>query len=109
MKRLRWSRPPAFGAWGLALILAISFPASPLVAHETRPGLLEITETGPETYSLLWKRPSGGEVEIRIAPVVPESCRFAAPDRQQLFVRDTMHPGWFARKELGKTFDICRR
>jgi hydrogenase/urease accessory protein HupE len=37
-----------------------------------------------ETYSFLWKKPSGGEVEIQIAPVIPKECRLATPDRQQL-------------------------
>ena len=53
-------------------------------AHEVRPGFLELRESDPTTYSLLWKRPTGGEVEIQIAPVVPEGCRLATPDRQQL-------------------------
>ena len=53
-------------------------------AHETRPGFLELRESDPTTYSLLWKRPTGGEIEIQIAPVVPEGCRLATPDRQQL-------------------------
>lgn len=53
-------------------------------AHETRPGYLELREGEPSTYALLWKRPTGGEVEIRIAPVVPEGCRLATPDQQQL-------------------------
>ncbi len=53
-------------------------------AHEARPGFLELRETGPESYSLLWKKPVGGEVEIQIAPVVPEGCRLATPDQQQL-------------------------
>lgn len=88
------------------LALLSGMVAAPLAAHETRPGLLEISESGPETYSLLWKRPSGGEVEIRIAPVVPEGCRFAAPDRQQLtpgaeIVRGTLEcSGGLAGKSL---------
>jgi hydrogenase/urease accessory protein HupE len=53
-------------------------------AHEARPGFLELRETGPETYSFLWKKPTGGEVEIQIAPVIPEACRLTTPDRQQL-------------------------
>jgi hypothetical protein len=64
----------------LAGVLALG--AAQALAHELRPGFLELRETGPETYSLLWKRPSGGEVEILIAPVVPEGCRLATPDRQ---------------------------
>ncbi len=58
--------------------------ASAARAHEVRPGFLELRQTGPETHSLLWKKPAGGEVEIQIAPVVPEGCRLATPDRQQL-------------------------
>ena len=53
-------------------------------AHETRPGFLELRETGPEIYSFLWKKPSGGEVEIQIAPVIPQGCRLATSDRQPL-------------------------
>jgi hydrogenase/urease accessory protein HupE len=66
---------------GLALALGVECVA---VAHELRPGYLELREIDPSSYSLLWKRPTGGEVEIRIAPVIPEGCRLATPDRQQL-------------------------
>jgi hypothetical protein len=72
---------------GLAALLGLAsaLGAAPAaLAHETRPGFLELREGEPGVYELLWKRPTGGEVEIRIAPVVPEGCRFAAPDRQQL-------------------------
>ena len=57
---------------------------APRCGHELRPGYLELTRDGAATYALLWKRPTGGEVEIRIAPVVPDGCRLATPDRQQL-------------------------
>lgn len=69
------------GASLALLLLAASLPAA---AHEIRPGFLELRETGPGTFSLLWKRPSGGEVEIRIAPVLPRECRLTTPDRQPL-------------------------
>jgi hypothetical protein len=58
--------------WGLA------------VAHEVRPGFLELRETGQNTYSFLWKKPTGGEVEIYIAPVIPDECRLTTAGRQQL-------------------------
>jgi hydrogenase/urease accessory protein HupE len=58
--------------------------ASVALAHEVRPGYLELGESDPATYALLWKRPTGGEVEIQIAPVVPHGCRLDTPDRQQL-------------------------
>jgi len=54
------------------------------VAHEARPGFLELRQTSPDTYAFLWKKPAGGEVEIQIAPALPEGCRLATPDRQQL-------------------------
>lgn len=53
-------------------------------AHEVRPGLLELREQGDGSYSMLWKQPSGGEVEIRIAPVFPDSCLLVTRDRQQV-------------------------
>jgi len=64
-------------------------------AHEVRPGFLELRETGQNTYSFLWKKPSGGEVEIYIAPIIPDECRLTTPGRQQLtpgalIVRGTM-------------------
>jgi len=69
-------------SWLVAGLLAGLAPS--VYAHETRPGYLELREVDPATYSLLWKRPSGGEVEIQIAPVVPPGCRLDTPDRQQL-------------------------
>jgi len=52
--------------------------------HEVRPGFLDLRETGPGTYSFLWKKPSDGEIEIQIAPVFPKECQVSTPDRQQL-------------------------
>jgi len=94
---------------GLVLLLAASLGlawARAAPAHEMRPGFLELRETGPETYSLLWKKPSGGEVEILIAPVIPKDCRLVTPDRQALspgavIVRGTLTcPGGLAGKTI---------
>jgi hypothetical protein len=79
------------------------------IAHEVRPGFLDLRETGLETYAFLWKKPSGGEVEIQIAPVFPRECRVSTPDRQQLspgavVVRGTVQcPGGLS----GKTITIA--
>jgi len=64
---------------GLLLLVAAS-----ALAHEARPGFLELRETASDTYSLLWKKPFGGEVELQIAPVFPAGCRLGTRDRQQL-------------------------
>ena len=88
---------------GAGLVLA---GAATGVAHEARPGFLELRETGKETYSFLWKKPTGGEVEIQIAPVIPKDCRLATSDRQQLtpgafIVRGTLTcPGGLAGKTI---------
>jgi hypothetical protein len=63
-------------------------------AHEVRPGFLELRETGPGIYSFLWKKPSGGEIEIFIAPIIPKACRLVTPSQQltpgALVVRGTL-------------------
>jgi hydrogenase/urease accessory protein HupE len=79
----------------LIIALVLIFGGNLAFAHEVRPGFLELRETGPNTYSFLWKKPSGGEVEIYIAPIIPDECRLATPGRQQLtpgalIVRGTM-------------------
>jgi hydrogenase/urease accessory protein HupE len=84
----------------------LALAASAATAHDARPGFLELRELGPETYSFLWKKPAGGEVEIQIAPVVPEGCRLATSDRQQLtagamVVRGTLTcPGGLAGRTI---------
>ena len=65
-------------------------------AHEIRPGFLELRETGAGEYRFLWKKPSGGEVEIYIAPAVPEGCLLATAGEQSLtpgalVVRGVLH------------------
>ena len=76
-------------------------------AHETRPGFLELRESAPDTYSFLWKRPAGGEVEIQIAPTIPEGCHLAASGQQltpgAVIVRGTLR---CAGGIAGKTFAI---
>jgi hydrogenase/urease accessory protein HupE len=63
--------------------LAVLMPAR-AVAHEVRPGFLELRETAPGEYDFLWKKPTGGEVEIQIAPVIPAECALTTPGRQQI-------------------------
>ena len=69
------------GTLAAAILLAFTCPVH---AHEARPGFLELREKEPGTYSFLWKKPAGGEVEIFIAPILPKECRLAGSGRQQL-------------------------
>jgi hydrogenase/urease accessory protein HupE len=73
------SRRALLATAGLALACSAA-----AYAHESRPGFLELKETSPGAYSFLWKKPTGGEVEIQIAPAIPDGCHLATPDRQQL-------------------------
>ena len=43
------------------LLLAAASLGPPLSAHETRPGYLQLTQTGEETYDVLWKVPAAGD------------------------------------------------
>ena len=79
-----------------------------------RPGFLELRETSPGTYSVLWKHPTGGEVQISIAPVFPEGCSFGSPDRQQMtpgavIVRGTLRcEGGLGGKTIRITsYNVC--
>ena len=67
-----------------ALVASALAIASAAWSHEIRPGYLELRESADGSYELLWKKPAGGEIEIRIAPVIPEGCRLLTPDRQQI-------------------------
>jgi hypothetical protein len=73
MKRWRWLR--------IALLLSLF--AAPLSAHEARPAYLQLRETSPDTYDVLWKVPGQGEgrrlaLEVRFAPDVNTVARIPA-------------------------------
>jgi hypothetical protein len=68
--------------WILAAIALLA--AASAAAHETRPGFLDLREGELGIYDLLWKKPSGGEVEIYIAPIIPTGCRLITSGQQQL-------------------------
>ena len=47
-------------------------------AHEVRPGYLELRQTGPQAWSVLWKVPARGELRLSIRPRFPANCRMLA-------------------------------
>ena len=55
---------------------------SSALAHEVRPGYLELRQTGPETYDVLWKVPGRGE-DLRLGLYVelPAGCNNLTPPR----------------------------
>jgi hydrogenase/urease accessory protein HupE len=56
------------------LLIFLLFATTSLIAHESRPFLLEIKEIQSDTYSVLWKSPEGGLMKGKLYPVFPASC-----------------------------------
>jgi len=74
---MRLSRCLALLTLGLPLILVATHAG----AHEVRPAYLRIQAVGPVTskgvadqFDILWRKPTGGEVRLDIAPVLPGNC-----------------------------------
>ena len=59
--------------WLLAILLGLALGAG-AQAHEVRPGYLELQQTGPETWDVLWKVPARGDLQLAIAPAWPDNC-----------------------------------
>lgn len=47
---------------------------TPAVAHESRPGYLELREIAPGVFRILWKKPARGNMILKIDPVFPAGC-----------------------------------
>lgn len=60
----------------LFILFAMYFPFAPAAfAHEVRPAYLELRQTGPETYDVLWKVPGRGEnLRLGLYVELPAGC-----------------------------------
>jgi hydrogenase/urease accessory protein HupE len=59
IRRLRW----------IFLALSLAFlSVATASAHEVRPALLQITQTAPKTYTVIWKQPMVGDLAIHLVP-----------------------------------------
>lgn len=47
-----------------------------LEAHETRPCYLELAETAPGTWRMLWKVPARGDLRLAVRPAFPDDGRW---------------------------------
>jgi hydrogenase/urease accessory protein HupE len=43
-------------------------------AHELRPGYLDVRQTGPETFAVLWKVPARDELRLGLYLQLPDNC-----------------------------------
>lgn len=64
-------------------ILTVFIPA--LFAHEVRPAYLELQQSGPETFDLLWKVPGNGNMRLGIYVVLPAGCVNLSSPRGTMF------------------------
>ena len=47
------------------------------IAHELQPGFLQLKETTPQQYEVLWKQPTSLGNPLRLTPVFPAACQAA--------------------------------
>jgi len=64
------------GVFLLALICAVAPNAA---AHEVRPAFLNVTETAPAEFSVLWKQPVIDGKRLKITPIFPSGCTATSP------------------------------
>ncbi len=60
------------------LLLVSAILGSPASAHEMRPAYLEIRETTPDAYAVLWKVPAMGDRRLGLYVRLPDSCAAGA-------------------------------
>jgi len=82
-------------------LLALLFLAAPAMAHELRPGYLELKQTGEETYDVLFKVPAAGEdlrldLHIRFPNGTEETT-----EHRGLFIRGAFVERWSVRRPGG--------
>ena len=57
----------------LSLVAATCWAAA-ADAHEVRPAYLELRETAPDTFNVLWKVPARGEYRLSLHVLLPREC-----------------------------------
>jgi hydrogenase/urease accessory protein HupE len=66
--------------WTFALVLILHGTG---LAHELRPGFLEISQTGAETYDVRFKVPARGDMRLALYVRLPNQCSEAQPARTE--------------------------
>jgi len=70
-------------------------------AHELRPAFLELRQTSPETYDVLFKVPGGGEnVRLALYAELPEDC-VKLGETRTTFVENAFTDRWSVRRPGG--------
>jgi hydrogenase/urease accessory protein HupE len=91
----------------LLVLVAATGCASGAEAHEVRPAFLEIRESAPGTFDVLWKVPARGDYRLSLHARLPAGCS-GAPKHGN-FVGDAFVERWQARCPdglVGQVIDI---
>jgi hypothetical protein len=82
----------------LALVLA--WPAV-AAAHPLAPALLELRESAPQEYEVLWRTSVAQVRGVQVAPMLPATCAALTPERRSLRDNEALEARWTARCEGG--------
>jgi hypothetical protein len=86
----------------LVLAVLLTF-VSGAFAHEVRPAYLELRQTDPETYALLWKVPGQGEnLRLGLYVELPADCTSVSEPRA-VMVNNAFTERWSVRRAGGLT------
>lgn len=97
-----------FDSWTLRLFALFLILAPPVFAHEVRPGYLELRQTGPEIYEVLWKVPARGDLRLGLYVTLPENCQPITPTAHY-GTESAFFERWSTRcvgRLAGRTIDI---
>jgi len=84
-------------------VLAMLLCPSVASAHEVRPAYLQIRQTGPETYDVLWKVPGRGDgMRLSLYVELPKEC-IRLGESQSSFVDNAYTERWSVRRAGGLT------
>jgi hypothetical protein len=86
----------------LLLFIFLAAFASGLSAHEVRPAYLELRETAPETYDVLWKVPArGGNMRLSLQIEFPSDTNVTTS--RTLFANEASTERWSVKRPNGLT------
>ena len=60
---------------GIVLLVWLAWSQGTTLAHEVRPGLLQLTEVSQGRFDVLWKVPARGDRVLALRPVFSGDCR----------------------------------
>jgi hydrogenase/urease accessory protein HupE len=68
----------------LAALLAMFWSCAAVQAHEMRPAFLDMEETAPNVFAVVWKVPAAGDMRLPLDLELPASCAELAPRTSEL-------------------------